>query len=711
MANKTIKDNRKSSLIQWLVFLSRLIVGGTFVFSGFVKAIDPYGTVYKFQDYFSAFHLDFLSSFAMLFSVALSVIEFVLGVHLLFGSYRKSTPRLIFIFLCVMTPVTLYLAIANPISDCGCFGDAVHLSNWATFFKNVLLLIIVLFLVYRNTSLRALYNQQVQWLTGLYSLLFVFFFVYIGTYYQPYLDFRPYKIGVNIPEALAVEEPEREFVFIYEKNGERKEFLLDNLPSEEEGWVFVDRYEKTVSGQESVTPIIEDFTIYRGATDITEDIIYDENYRILLLSPDLETADDSEVDRINELYDYCVERGYEFACVTASTPQGVEAWQENTGAEYPFYFMDKTVIRTIARGNPCVLLLKGGTILRKTSPSQLPDETLLVQPLDKLTYGQPEIYRLERRIWFIVLLYAVPMLFLLLTEKTVAMIIGRIRQWRDAHRRKKKENENNIIEGKKCIVLTNKNLFVMRKNIVAGNWKMNTTLQEGVALAKEIDAALAGVSTKCDVIIATPFTHLVSVVNAIDTKRIGVGAENCADRTEGAYTGEVSAKMVASTGAQYVILGHSERRAYYHETPEILKEKVLLALANGLTPIFCIGEVLEEREAGKHFDVVKAQVEESLFNLSAEDFGKIILAYEPVWAIGTGKTATADQAQEIHAFIRKTIADKYGKEVAENTSILYGGSCKPSNAAELFAKPDVDGGLIGGAALKADSFMGIITAF
>jgi len=711
MANKTIKDNRKSSLIQWLVFLSRLIVGGTFVFSGFVKAIDPYGTVYKFQDYFSAFHLDFLSSFAMLFSVALSVIEFVLGVHLLFGSYRKSTPRLIFVFLCVMTPVTLYLAIANPISDCGCFGDAVHLSNWATFFKNVLLLIIVLFLVYRNTSLRALYNQQVQWLTGLYSLLFVFFFVYIGTYYQPYLDFRPYKIGVNIPEALAVEEPEREFVFIYEKNGEREEFLLDNLPSEEEGWVFVDRYEKTVSGQESVTPIIEDFTIYRGATDITEDIIYDENYRVLLLSPDLETADDSEVDRINELYDYCVERGYEFACVTASTPQGVEAWQENTGAEYPFYFMDKTVIRTIARGNPCVLLLKGGTILRKTSPSQLPDETLLVQPLDKLTYGQPEIYRLERRIWFIVLLYAVPMLFLLLTEKTVAMIIGRVRQWRDAHRRKKKENENDMIEKNNVPALTNKNLFVMRKNIVAGNWKMNTTLQEGVALAKEIDAALAGVSTKCDVIIATPFTHLVSVVNAVDTKRIGVGAENCADKTEGAYTGEVSAKMVASTGAQYVILGHSERRAYYHETPEILKEKVLLALANGLTPIFCIGEVLEEREAGKHFDVVKAQVEESLFNLSAEDFGKIILAYEPVWAIGTGKTATADQAQEIHAFIRKTIADKYGKEVAENTSILYGGSCKPSNAAELFAKPDVDGGLIGGAALKADSFMGIITAF
>ncbi len=251
----------------------------------------------------------------------------------------------------------------------------------------------------------------------------------------------------------------------------------------------------------------------------------------------------------------------------------------------------------------------------------------------------------------------------------------------------------------------------MRKNIVAGNWKMNTTLQEGVALAKDVNAALATVTPKCDVIIATPFIHLASVVAAVDSSKLGVCAENCADKESGAYTGEVSAKMVASTGAKYVILGHSERRAYYHETPEILKEKTVLALANGLTPIFCIGEVLEEREAGKHFEVVKAQIEQSLFDLSAEDFGKIILAYEPVWAIGTGKTASADQAQEIHAFIRETIAAKYGKEVADNTSILYGGSCKPSNAKELFAKPDVDGGLIGGAALDATSFMGIVTAF
>lgn len=240
---------------------------------------------------------------------------------------------------------------------------------------------------------------------------------------------------------------------------------------------------------------------------------------------------------------------------------------------------------------------------------------------------------------------------------------------------------------------------------------MNKTLQEGLTLAKGIEAALAGKKVNCDVIIGTPFIHLASITQTIDTNKIGVAAENCADKASGAYTGEVSAAMVASTGAKYVILGHSERRAYYHETPEILKEKVLLALANNLTPIFCIGEVLEEREAGKHFDVVKAQIEGSLFNLSAEEFGKIILAYEPVWAIGTGKTATAAQAQEMHAFIRQTLADKYGKEVAENCSILYGGSCKPSNAKELFANPDVDGGLIGGAALEVESFMGIIEAF
>ncbi|MCH5224747.1 MAG: triose-phosphate isomerase [Muribaculaceae bacterium] len=249
----------------------------------------------------------------------------------------------------------------------------------------------------------------------------------------------------------------------------------------------------------------------------------------------------------------------------------------------------------------------------------------------------------------------------------------------------------------------------MRKNIVAGNWKMNTVLEEGVELASQVNDLLKEKKANCEVVICVPFTHLVSVKGVID-EPLKLGAENCSEHAKGAYTGEVSAAMVKSTGASHVILGHSERRQYFGETNEQLLKKTKLALENGLIPIFCVGEVLEERENGSYNEVVKAQVE-ALFELSPEDFSKIVIAYEPVWAIGTGKTATADQAQDMHAHIRKVITDKYGKEIADNTSILYGGSCKPSNAKELFSKPDVDGGLIGGASLEAPSFMGIVEAF
>ena len=225
----------------------------------------------------------------------------------------------------------------------------------------------------------------------------------------------------------------------------------------------------------------------------------------------------------------------------------------------------------------------------------------------------------------------------------------------------------------------------MRKNIVAGNWKMNTTVPEGVELAKAVVEKSAQVPESVGLIIATPFTHLVPVADVVKGTKVELSAENCADKEKGAYTGEVSAAMLASAGCKYTILGHSERRQYYGETDATLVEKVKLALANGLGVIFCVGENLEQREAGKH--------------------------YEPVWAIGTGKTATAEQAQEIHACIRKVLADKFGAQVAEDTTILYGGSCKPSNAKELFACPDIDGGLIGGAALKADDFIQIALSF
>lgn len=251
----------------------------------------------------------------------------------------------------------------------------------------------------------------------------------------------------------------------------------------------------------------------------------------------------------------------------------------------------------------------------------------------------------------------------------------------------------------------------MRKNIVAGNWKMNKTLQEGVALAKELNEVLASKTPNCDVVIGTPFIHLATVSATVDTKKIGVAAQNCANKESGAYTGEVSAAMVKSTGAEYVILGHSERREYYNETSAILNDKVALALANGLTPIYCCGEALDVRNADKQNEFVKNQLEETIFNLSAEDFKKLVIAYEPIWAIGTGVTASTAQAQDMLKFIRSIIAEKFGQEIADNTSILYGGSCNAKNAPELFAQPDIDGGLIGGASLKVADFVAIIDAF
>lgn len=251
----------------------------------------------------------------------------------------------------------------------------------------------------------------------------------------------------------------------------------------------------------------------------------------------------------------------------------------------------------------------------------------------------------------------------------------------------------------------------MRRNIVAGNWKMNKTLPEGIALAKEIADAISGKNLKCDIIVGVPFVHLASVSELLKGSIIRVSAENCADKASGAYTGEVSAAMVASTGATYCIIGHSERRTYYGETHEILKQKVALALENSLRPIFCIGETKDEREAGNQNAVVKAQLEGSVFNLTPDEFKQIVIAYEPVWAIGTGLTATSEQAQEMHSFIRSLINEKYGDTIANDTTILYGGSCNPTNAKELFSKPDVDGGLIGGASLKADDFVAIIESF
>ena len=251
----------------------------------------------------------------------------------------------------------------------------------------------------------------------------------------------------------------------------------------------------------------------------------------------------------------------------------------------------------------------------------------------------------------------------------------------------------------------------MRKKIVAGNWKMNTTVAEGVELAKAIVAKVNEIPKSVSLVVAPPFTHLVPVAQVLEGSPVVLSAQNCADQPKGAFTGEVAAAMLKDAGCCYTILGHSERREYYGETSEKLVKKMALAFENGLKVIFCVGEKLEERNAGRHFDVVSEQVSEVLFGLTAEQMANVVIAYEPVWAIGTGVTATSEQAQEIHAFIRGTLRAHFGAEVAEETTILYGGSCKPSNAKELFACPDIDGGLIGGASLKADDFIAIAKSY
>ena len=688
-----------SNLIKKLtVNLGRLIVAVTFIFSGYVKAIDPLGTQYKITDYLQPLGLsgivpDWMTLTA---SVALSALEFSIGIFLLFAIRRRLTTKISLLFMVVMTLITMWIAIANPVKDCGCFGDAIKLTNFETLGKNIILLAISILLWRFPLQMVRFISKPTQWIVINYTILFSVALSIWSLWSLPLFDFRPYHIGANIEKGMEIPEgakqPQFETTFILEKNGEQKEFTIDNYP--DSTWKFIDS--KTIQTEEGYVPPIHDFSIedIKNGEDITQEVLHDKGYSFLLISPNLAMADDSNFGTIDQIYEYAEDHGYRFICLTASTEKEIAKWQNITGAEYPFYTTDATTLKTMIRSNPGLMLLHNGTIIQKWSHNELPAEDLLAKPLEKSEYGKLPTEGMARKILQTVLWFLLPLVLLTIAD----------RLWAWSTWLREKEDTNKILS-------TFKKKRKMRKKIVAGNWKMNMNLQDGVALAKEINEALVADKPNCDVIICTPFIHLASVAQVLDSKVVGLGAENCADKAKGAFTGEVSAEMVKSTGAQYVILGHSERRQYYGETAEILKEKVELALANGLKVIFCCGETLEEREAEKQNEVVKAELEGSVFHLSAEAWKNIILAYEPIWASGTGKTATSDQAEEMLAYIRSIVAEKYGNEAAEETSILYGGSCKASNAPELFAKPNIDGGLIGGASLKAADFKGIIDAW
>ena len=680
------------------VNVCRFVLAATFIFSGYVKAIDPLGTLYKLKDYAAAMSLNGLLPDWMLVGVAIALgaLEFALGVFMLFAVRRHVVSRITLAFMAAMTVLTLWIFVADPVKDCGCFGDALKLTNGETLLKNIVLAACAALVAWRPVDMARFISRSNQWIVRYYTVAYIVITSVYCLYTLPIFDFRPYHVGMNIKQGMEIpegaEQPEFESTFLLRKNGETREFTLDNYP--DSTWEYVDT--RTVQTKKGYEPPIHDFALTSCDTgeDITEQVLTKKGYTFLLVSPRLAVADDSNFGDIDQIYEYAEENGIDFYCVTASANDEIERWRDLTGAEYQFCNADETTLKTMIRSNPGLMLLKDGTIIGKWSHNALPQTDDLTAPLQQLTIGKAQNDSTTERLLIVLLTFFMPLSALTLAD----------RLWAWSKWIRNKQSNNRIFN----LFKTEKK---MRKKIVAGNWKMNMNLQDGVALAKEINEALVADKPNCEVIICTPFIHLASVAGVLDSTVVGLGAENCADKAKGAYTGEVSAEMVKSTGAQYVILGHSERRQYYGETAEILKEKVDLALANGLKILFCCGETLEEREAEKQNEVVKAELEGSVFHLDAEAWKNIVIAYEPIWAIGTGKTATSDQAEEMLAYIRSTVAEKYGAEAAEETSILYGGSCKASNAPELFSKPNIDGGLIGGASLKCADFKGIIDAW
>lgn len=703
-----------SRLKSILVNICRLLLAITFIFSGFVKAIDPLGSQYKIGDYLTALGMagKIPEWVQLILSISLSGAEFTLGILLLLAIRRRLVSKLAFVLMLGMTLITLWLTISNPIQDCGCFGDAIHLTNSQTFIKNLVLFVASIVVMRLPLYQVRFISKTNQWIATYFTMIFIVIVSLLSLYHLPLFDFRPYYIGQNILKGMQIpkgaKQTKYKTTFICTKNGVQKEFNENNYPYNDSTWIFVDTKQEVI--EKGYEPPIHDFSITDEKTgeDLTEQILNKDGYTFLLVSPMLEVAQDRNFGDIEGIYEYAKENGYAFYGLTASTDKGIKHWRDITGAEYPFYVTDGTTLKTMIRSNPGLLLLYKGTIINKWNHNDIPKVAELNAPLNLLTIGHEPESSTWKKILTMILCYVLPLILLIVADRFWAWT-----KWVQKREKWIKEKEQRLLknEQSKKLYQLLKRKRNMRKKIVAGNWKMNETLQEGVALAKEINDALKADKPNCDVVICTPFIHLASVADVLDKELVKLGAENCADKEKGAYTGEVSAAMVKSTGAEYVILGHSERRQYYGETAEILKEKVELALANGLKIIFCCGETLEEREANKQNEVVKAELEGSVFHLSAEAWKNIILAYEPIWAIGTGKTATSDQAEEMLAYIRSIVAEKYGKDAASETSILYGGSCKASNAPELFSKPNIDGGLIGGASLKAADFKGIIDAW
>ncbi|EOS15050.1 BT_3928 family protein [Phocaeicola sartorii] len=415
----------------------RFLLALVFIFSGFVKAVDPLGTQYKIQDYLEAFGWVALvpAFLPFLASVLQAMVEFCLGIYLLFGIRRRMTTLFVVVIMGVMTPLTLWLALSNPISDCGCFGDAVTLTNWETFGKNVLLLIAAVSVFKWGNRITPLVTKRFDWLVAMYAFLYILGMTLYCYRELPVFDFRPYRIGTDIRKGMEIPEGAKPTVydtrFILQKNGVEKEFTLDDYP--DSTWTFVDS--RTVVKEQGYEPPIRDFSIIRqeDGEDVTDEILTDDKYTFLLVAHQLSQADDSSIDLINELYDYSVEHGYQFYCLTSSPDSDIEDWQERTGAEYPFCLMDDITLKTMIRSNPGLMLLKNGVVINKWSVNNLPDEYVLTDRLENLPLAQVNEKTFSHKVVLVLAWFVFPLLFFSMVDVI----------WEHFHRKKKLKLKEN----------------------------------------------------------------------------------------------------------------------------------------------------------------------------------------------------------------------------------------------------------------------------
>lgn len=415
-----MENGKQHIAIGVITTVCRFVLAVVFIFSGFVKAIDPLGTQYKIQDYLDAFGWTgvFPEFVPFVASALLGMLEFCLGVYLFFGIRRIIAPRAVVAVMAVMTPLTFWLAWEHPVSDCGCFGDALVLTNWETFGKNVVLLAMSLVVLKCRRRLFPLATTRFDWLIALYGFLYILCMTVYCYRHLPVFDFRPYYVGADIRQGMSIpagEEPtEFETRFVLQKDGVEKEFTLENYP--DSTWTFVDS--KTVVIKQGYEPPIHDFSMirYDDGEDITEQVLADEGYTFLLVAHQLGKANQSRMDLINELYDYCLEYGYAFYCLTSSSDEDILKWQEDTGAEYPFCLMDNITLKTMVRFNPGLMLLKKGTVVSKWSIIDIPDEYQLAGPLEQLPMGEANRPSFVYRLIGVLVWFAFPLFLMCMTD-------------------------------------------------------------------------------------------------------------------------------------------------------------------------------------------------------------------------------------------------------------------------------------------------------